>query len=189
MNPLARRVAYVFFAFALTASGCGSEVANGSGGGGAGGSGGADPCAQCDQLCGISGCEVPEYTCFPVNGACDGPPAGPACGCDGQTVEDDYGGCALARDRLPMAPRELCQTGSFACGDQSCTRNAEICVVSSGGPVANPSYECVPIESVNGFCSGIPDCACMDLTSLGCGNACDCSADADHQETVVINLP
>ena len=181
------RLASALLILAAVAAACGDDSSDGSGG--KGGAGGSDPCSACDQICAIAGCEEPTYTCLPVNGTCDGPPSGPVCGCDGVTVEASYAFCTQAQQRMPRAPLELCQTGTFECGTASCRRNAEICVVSIGGPTAGETHECVSIETVNGFCSGIPDCACMNLSSLGCGDACACSADADHQETVVIQQP
>jgi hypothetical protein len=53
-----------------------------------------------------------------------------------------------------------------------------------------PSYQCVGLADIAGTCSnGIPDCSCLDATSLGCPGGQCCTADADHQETITINVP
>lgn len=191
--------------FAAICGACTDETTDPEGGGGSGmggadggapeggapeGGGGAGPCDECDQLCVAHGCDAPTYSCEPSNGNCDGPPTGPACSCDGTVVEDDFGYCELAQQGLAEADASICQTGTFTCGTLQCTRHAEICVISIGGPKgAGESYECRPLADVKGFCSSIPDCGCMDLEPLGCGGTCDCTADADGQETVHIALP
>lgn len=183
----------------LAAPGCGGSVDEGSGGSGSssssGGSGdgtcSADkPCTQgaaCVYQAGT--CQAGATgTCVTVI-QCDGPPTGPVCGCDGKTVEGEYGNCSVGG---PYDNPAGCQTGTFACGPSlQCTRNLDVCVTTLPGvPGGSPSYECKAFDMVKieGFCvNGLPDCACVDTGGLGSGATC--AADADHQETITIALP
>src|SRR5262249_39640594 len=122
-----------------------------------------------------------------VPSLCDGPPSPPVCLCDGKVLEGASGAC-VAQNRT--ADPSLCAKGTFACGDRTCKRNQEVSVEKSGGPEgAPPSYDCMTTDEIGGHCTGIPDCSCLDLMSLGCFDPTCCSADADHQETVSIALP
>jgi hypothetical protein len=180
-----RTILLAWLSFLLVGSAC--EGGGSSGSGDAGGAG--EPCPD-GQSCqwGPDSCgSEAECQCVPAI-QCDGPPTGPACGCDGETIEADYGACTT---NSRSAPAKACANGSFACGDQSCTRNVEVCVITTGGRAGGePSHACRPVAEVGPGClSGIADCSCLDLTALGCADVSCCSADADRQETVQIEAP
>ncbi|MFO0553529.1 MAG: hypothetical protein U0271_34420 [Polyangiaceae bacterium] len=191
---LTRNVAGALFSLFVLAA-CGDDDGGGASGtgaagaGGGGGAGGGDPCAACEQLCVRSGCGDVTISCESQNGFCDGPATGPVCDCTGTVIEGDFAACSAAVSGTPIADPSGCQTGTFACGGESCQRNAEICVATTPGDMGATTYECRPLADVQGSCTGIPDCSCMDFTVLACGPTCACSADADHQETVNIALP
>lgn len=142
------------------------------------------------------GCEPGALgTCEPGNGACDGPPTGPVCGCDGVVVEGDFASCSL--NNKPYGGPTLCAEGTFTCGTEACTNNVQVCVMSIGGPKgAEPSYACADLgelgSGLRGQCAGgIADCNCLNLEALpGCkGGGCTCNANEDQQETVTVALP
>jgi hypothetical protein len=166
------------------------------------GSGNTSSTSSGSKLCTKSmPCSTPgEYCLFDFNDCaadaagtcgniiqCDGPQSGPACGCDGKVVEAEYGDCTLQSMSQPVADPSLCQTGTFACGQLMCKRNAEVCQETSGGPApGTDTFQCVALKDTQNTCSnGIPDCGCL-MTG---GGGATCSSDADHQETVHILAP
>jgi hypothetical protein len=126
---------------------------------------------------------------------CDGPATGPVCGCDGSVVEGDQAVCERWVRGLPFAPASHCAGGTFPCSQElDCLADLEVCLHVSPGPAGSePFQECVAIADLNTDCQGgIPSCACLgDLSALGCstGSVCECSADANDQETVTIAQP
>jgi hypothetical protein len=164
--------------------GCGSEGDDAS-------SNNDDSCSASDP-CTSGTCIFPPGDCSPnAKGSCveiiqcDGPPPGPQCKCDGTVLENPDATCAPAGPR-PNA--DLCQTGTFVCGDITCKRNLEVCVATNGGAMPTTTYACAALDEIDDTCvNGIPDCACMQPAE--CGGASCCTADADHQETITINAP
>jgi hypothetical protein len=147
-----------------------------------------NPCENGDE------CHYPTGSCAQeVKGtcvrilSCDGPESGPVCGCDGQVIEAPYGTCQSGGR---SSHEELCAQGTFACGDKQCTRHKDLCVATSGGPAGSETtYECIKAYTVPNCLGGIPDCGCLFLEDLGCADSSCCSADADMQETITIQLP
>jgi hypothetical protein len=155
------------------------------------GSNGEETCSP-SKPCAEGTCLYPQNDCSSnVQGtcvspvSCDGPPRGPVCQCNGEVLEDPQADCKHMGQ--PNAPPDLCAKGTFACGNLACQRNAEVCVITSGGAQGNQTFACKKPSDVGGTCLSIPDCACLQPSQ--CASASCCTADADHQETVTINLP
>ncbi len=168
------------------ASGSGGDVGAGAAGGLGGSGGSLLGCDACDDLCLVDGCDEPSFRCEVGMSLCDGLPSGPICGCNGETLEAEYGSCEFGQSETPFADAALCQTGTFLCGPSECVRNAEVCIVIDGGAAGEPTYECRTLNEVKGSCSTIPSCECIGITDLCNIGDCDCTADADHQETISI---
>ena len=172
---------------ALGQLGCGSEV----GGGSSSNDNDEDGCSASDP-CTSGTCVYPPGDCSAnAKGSCveiiqcDGPPAGPECQCDGTVLENPEGTCPSTS---PHPTAELCQTGTFACGDITCKRNLEVCMVTNGGAEPSTTYACAALGQLDNTCvNGIPDCECLRPTE--CAGLDCCSADVDHQETITINAP
>lgn len=174
--------------------GCG-DGGGGSGGGGGNAGGGDGSCSKTDPcpqggtcVFGAGSCqEGARGTCVSII-QCDGPSTGPVCGCDGKTIESDYGNCNAETYDSPAG----CQVGTFACGPTlQCKRNSEVCVATVSGTPGSSSFACQAFAQVTmpGWClNGIPYCDCIDLSSFGDGSA-TCAADADHQETITVTMP
>ncbi|MDI3291845.1 hypothetical protein [Polyangium sp. 15x6] len=172
---------------ALGQLGCGSDSSSNDDG-----SSSNDDSCSASNPCTSGTCVYPPGDCSSnAKGSCveilqcDGPPPGPTCQCDGTVLENPDATCS------PSGPRptaDLCQTGTFACGDITCKRNLEVCVATSGGAMPTTTHACAALSEIDNTCvNGIPDCACLQPAE--CGGASCCSADADHQETITINAP
>jgi hypothetical protein len=194
-------------------AGCGGSVVHeGTGGGGGGqstgsqgtggqGTGGGDDSCSTANPCKVGACVFPAGSCQAgAKGTCsnmfqcDGPETGPVCGCDGKTIEAEYGDCVVAMASMPYADPSACQTGTFACGPMlQCKRNSDVCLETLPGQPGPTTYECKPFSQVvmPGWClNGIPDCPCIDQSAFGTGGSgVSCMADADHQETVTVAMP
>ncbi len=190
-----------------TSSG-GAGVTGGSGGGGAstGGAaeGGASAGCDANNLCdggvcffGEDACEPGAVgTCTPGNGACDGPPTGPVCDCQGVVHElrsaVDFPSCELGAQGIPFGPAEACSDGTFACGGSMCKNHVDVCFETAGGVNSEPSFECIPQSDFVGCSGGVADCACLQLFTV-CGPLgleCSCVQDpATKQETVTAVMP
>jgi hypothetical protein len=170
--------------------GNGGKGGAGGGGGAGGASGGCSKSAPCPQggACVFSpgSCQesVLGYCASVIQ--CDGPASGPACGCDGKTIEKEYGGCGSS---VRLDNPSGCQTGTFACGPMlMCKRNSDVCVAQVPA-MGEASYACQDFATTTmpGWCtSGIPYCECVDLSKFG---SATCAEDADHQETITVKLP
>jgi hypothetical protein len=181
-------------------SAAGGSAAGGNAGG-AVGSGGAETCSAGDA-CSSGVCAYDIDSCDPVaagacvNGfTCDGPPTGPVCGCDGVVVEGDNAVCDQWAASAPYAPASLCAQGTFPCDvGLDCINNVDVCVLTAGGPAGSgTTVECVAVADLDSSCQGgIANCACLASASrFGCngGSVCDCTSDANNQETMSIAQP
>jgi len=178
---------------AMAALGAVGLLACGDGVGGSGDSSSSnDGTCSADEPCAKGSCVYPPGDCS-ANARgncveilqCDGPPPGPVCLCDGTILEDPDNGCGPGG---PTPSPSLCQTGVFTCGDITCKRNLEVCVVTTGGAMPTTTYSCAGLSKLDSTCvNGIPDCACIRPPE--CGGVDCCTADADHQETITVNAP
>jgi hypothetical protein len=184
----------------LACDGGGEQTTQGQGGaGGAGGMGaGGEGACTADKPCAMGVCIFGQDACTPgatgmcqAGFTCDGPPSGPVCGCDGKVFEAEYAECTLWGQGKPFdSSPDACATGTFTCGTLQCKRHIEVCVATSGGVMAETTYECKAVADAQGSCAhGIADCSCLDLMKLGCPDANCCMADMDFQEKITIALP
>lgn len=196
----------ISFTLACGDDGSSSGGAGATGGGGAstGGAaeGGASPGCDANNLCdggvcffGEDACEPGAVgTCQPTNGACDGPPTGPVCDCQGvvheMSSELDFPSCDLGAQGIPFGPAEACSDGTFACGGLMCKNHVEVCIETAGGPTKEISFECRAVTEFGGCSHGIADCACLDLFDLCGANGAGCTCTQDpitKQETLSVN--
>lgn len=177
----------------------GGEGGGGATGGAGGGTGGmatgdcsvASPCTTEGEVCVFE-----QDSCDPsATGVCTAgvdcdplPNHGPICLCNGEVFEGDAE-CLVWSQSKPFANPEVCETGTFPCGTETCKYNTQFCIVTFEMIGSTGMYECRDVASAAGTCMyGIADCGCLDLGDIGCTDASCCYQDGFYQETVTIYL-